>query len=113
MVLGEKRLNVIGEIGKMLHSHVERTDAQNKKEISHKIYFTQEQMASGSWGAILGARGSVHQQLEKETKCKIVLIGRGITNPLKDTNANAAAMAMEDPHARITAGNEHDLQVAA
>lgn len=32
---------------------------------------------------------------------------------MKDTNVNAAAMAMEDPHVRITATNEHDLQVAA
>lgn len=32
---------------------------------------------------------------------------------MKDTNVNAAAMAMEDPHVRITASNEHDLQVAA
>lgn len=114
-VLGEKRLHVMDDIGKLLRTYVERADyaAAKSKDITRRIYFTAVQMETGEYGALIGARGLVHQQLEKETNCHIVLAGRGITNPLKDTNPNAAAMALEDPHVRITATNEADLQKAA
>ncbi|CCW69962.1 unnamed protein product [Phytomonas sp. Hart1] len=112
-MLAEKRLRIIDEIGRLNRTYVELDNAAKAKEISRKIYFTDAQMETGEWGAILGARGSVHQQLEKETKCKIVLAGRGITNPLKDTSPNAASLSLEDPHVRITASSEVDLQNAA
>ncbi|EPY24616.1 branch point binding protein [Strigomonas culicis] len=110
-VIWDKRAGIIDELGRLLRTYVERSDA-NKKDILRKVYFTQEHMDAGAWGAILGARGSVHQQLEKDTRCKIVLAGRGITNTMKDTSPAAMAAAMEDPHIRITAANEEDLQAA-
>lgn len=113
MMLGEKRLQVIDEIGRLNRTYVERDDQVKGRDVVRKIYFTQDQMDTGAWGAILGARGLVHQQLEKETKCRIVLAGRGITNPLKDSSPNATSLAMEDPHVRVTATCEDDLQVAA
>lgn len=112
-MIGEKRLHAIDDLSKLLRTYVERHDPSKSKDITRKLYFTQEQMDTGAWGSLIGARGAVHQQLEKETKCRVVLAGRGITNPLKDTNPNAAALALEDPHVRITAQNEQDLQAAA
>ncbi|KPA81635.1 putative branch point binding protein [Leptomonas pyrrhocoris] len=114
-VVMEKRLRVMDDISKLLRTYVERAEyaANKSKDINHRIYFTHEQIETGDYGALIGPRGQVHQDLEKETKCHIVLVGRGITNPLKDTNPNAAAMALEDPHVRITAKTEEDLQKAA
>lgn len=114
-VVMEKRLRVMDDISKMLRTYVERAEyaANKSKDIQRRIYFTAEQMESGDHGALIGPRGMVHQQLEKDTNCRIVLVGRGITNPLKDTNPNAATMALEDPHVRITATSEEDLQKAA
>ncbi|CBZ26402.1 putative branch point binding protein [Leishmania mexicana MHOM/GT/2001/U1103] len=114
-VVMEKRLHVMDDISKLLRTYVERAEyaANKSKDINRRIYFTAEQIETGDYGALIGPRGLVHQQLEKETNCHIVLVGRGITNPLKDTNPNAAAMALEDPHVRITATTEEDLQTAA
>ncbi|KPI90602.1 putative branch point binding protein [Leptomonas seymouri] len=114
-VVMEKRLRVMDDISKLLRTYVERAEyaASKSKDINHRIYFTHDQIETGDYGALIGPRGQVHQDLEKETNCHIVLVGRGITNPLKDTNPNAAAMALEDPHVRITAKTEEDLQKAA
>ncbi|KAK7194036.1 branch point binding protein [Novymonas esmeraldas] len=114
-VVMEKRLRVMDDISKLLRTYVERAEyaANKSKDINRRIYFTAEQIETGDYGALIGPRGLVHQQLEKETNCHIVLVGRGITNPLKDTNPNAATMALEDPHVRITATTEEDLQNAA
>lgn len=113
MLVAEKRLQVLDEIGRLNRTYVDRNKDAKAKDLIRRIYFTDEQMATGAWGALLGARGAVQQQLEKETHCKIALSGRGITNPLKDRNPNAAQLALEDPHVRITATNEADLQTAA
>lgn len=114
-VVMEKRLRVMDDISKLLRTYVELAEyaANKSKDINHRIYFTPDQIETGDYGALIGPRGQVHQDLEKETNCHIVLVGRGITNPLKDTNPNAAAMALEDPHVRITAKTEEDLQKAA
>lgn len=112
-VISERRMRAMDDIGKLLRAFVDRAEQAKSQEITRRIYLTPELMSTGAWGAIIGARGMVHQQLEKETKCRIVLVGRDITNPLKDTNANAAAMALEDPHVRIIAPNEQQLQLAA
>ncbi|CBH16054.1 branch point binding protein, putative [Trypanosoma equiperdum] len=112
-LVAEKRLKVMDELTNLLRQHSElELNAKTQKEVVRKRYFTQEEMDNGAYGAILGARGMVHQELERLTKCKIVLAGRGITNALKDTSANAARVALEDPHARITAPNEQALQHA-
>lgn len=113
-LLREKQRSVVDELAKYRRTFVESAEAaeQKSKEISRKIYFTEEQMASGYWGAIIGARGSVQQALAKKTNCRIALAGRGITNVNKDTSANAAALALEEPHVRITATNEADLGAA-
>lgn len=84
--------------------------ASVSKEIVFKRMFTPDEMQQGAYGAILGARGSVHQSLERETKCKIVLAGRGITDLKKDTSDAALKAIEEDPHARITAPTEKALQ---
>ncbi|KAH9578141.1 hypothetical protein LSM04_006026 [Trypanosoma melophagium] len=113
-LVAEKRRKVMDELTSLLRQIAEMgpQHGTQKKEIVRKRYFTQEEMDNGAYGAILGARGLVHQELEQKTKCKIVLAGRGITNPLKDTSANAARIALEEPHARITAPNEQALQHA-
>ncbi|KAG8348755.1 KH domain [Trypanosoma vivax] len=112
-LVAEKRLKVMDELTNLLRLHSELgMQAKAPKEIMRKRFFTREEMENGAYGAILGARGMVHQELEQTTKCKIVLAGRGITNPLKDTSANAARMALEDPHVRITASSEQALQHA-
>ncbi|KEG10969.1 branch point binding protein [Trypanosoma grayi] len=112
-LVAEKRRKVMDELTNLLRQIAEMgPQPGTQKEIVRKRYFTQEEMDNGAYGAILGARGLVHQELEQTTKCKIVLAGRGITNPLKDTSANAARVALEEPHARITAPNEQALQHA-
>lgn len=114
-VVMDKRLRVMDDISRLLRTYVERAEyaANKSKDINHRIYFTPEQIETGDYGALIGPRGQVHQDLEKKTNCHIVLVGRGITNPLKDTNPNAATMALEDPHVRITAKTEEDLQKAS
>lgn len=111
-LLEEKRRQLLSNLGKLLNAYT-TIESGKSREITRKVYFTAEQMDTGAWGAIIGARGAVHQQLEKETNCRIVLAGRGITNPLKDLSGNAAALAMEEPHARLTAESEESLQKAA
>lgn len=108
-MVSDKRLSAITELGSLLSIYDDR-HAVKGKEILRKVRFTKEQMDTGAWGAVIGARGAVHQSLEKEYHCRIVLAGRGITDPMKDSNFNAAAWASEDPHVRITATNEQDLQ---
>lgn len=112
-MIAEKRLQLIDEVGRLNRTYVDRERDAKSKDLTRKVLFSAEQMETGAWGALLGARGAVHQQLEKETRCKIALAGRGITNPLKDSNPNANKLALEDPHVRITASNEADLQTAA
>ncbi|CAD2213139.1 KH domain containing protein, putative [Angomonas deanei] len=112
-ILDEKRIQAFDALSAIKKACSAATDEGKAGEIIKRIYFTSEQMETGAFGALIGARGSVHKQLQEETKCRIVLVGRGITNPLKDTSANAAALALEEPHVRITAQNEEDLQLAA
>ncbi len=81
-------------------------------ELTQKRYFSREEMDLQAYGALLGARGSVHQELEKTTRCKIVLAGRGITDSKIDLSATALQLALEEPHVRVTAPNEKALQAA-
>nr|CCC94040.1 putative branch point binding protein [Trypanosoma congolense IL3000] len=112
-LVADKRLKVMDELTNLLRQHSElEMQAKYQKGIVRKRYFSKEEMDNGAYGAILGARGMVHQELERTTNCKIVLAGRGITNPLKDTSGNAAQIALEEPHARITAPTEQALQHA-
>lgn len=113
-LLSEKRVKAITELSSMHRLFDDRlSDTRGGKEILRKIRFTKEQMDSGAWGAIIGARGMVHQKLEKEFQCRIVLAGRGITDPMKDSNFNAVTWAYEDPHVRLSAASEQNLQAAA
>ncbi|RNF26872.1 putative branch point binding protein [Trypanosoma conorhini] len=112
-LVAEKRRRTMDELTNILRQNAEMgPNPTAPKEIVRKRYFSQDEMDNGAYGAILGARGLVHQELEQKTKCKIVLAGRGITNTLKDTSTNAARVALEEPHARITAPNEQALQHA-
>jgi hypothetical protein len=87
-----------------------------EREIVKKVYFTEEQMESRAYGAILGARGATHQKLEKETSTHIVLAGKGITDVRKKVNMRdeqrSAEMAEERPHCRITGTSEKSIQLA-
>lgn len=114
-IIQEKKTKVMQELTEMLKRHRDMlagavTAAAPAKELVMKRYFSAEEMAQGAYGAILGARGTVHQSLERETKCKIVLAGRGITDLRKDTSDVAVKAAEEEPHARISAPNEKALQ---
>ena len=84
--------------------------------IVRKIYFTQAQLDSGVYGALFGSRGATQKQLQTETKCRIVVAGRGITDPLKLHHGmdaeTARRLAEEDPHVCITAPNEKALRDA-
>jgi hypothetical protein len=83
--------------------------------VVHHIFFTKEQMETRAYGAIFGSRGATHQKLEKETGCKIVLGGRGITDVRKQGGVRAAesAEAAElNPHVMIRAPNEQSLRRA-
>lgn len=114
-LISEKRLKAITELSGMLSLFDDRSNADIKagKEVFRKIRFTKEQVMLGAWGALLGARGAIHQQLEKQYNCRIILAGRGITDPTKDPSANAAIWALEEPHVRLSAATEDDLQAAA
>lgn len=114
-LISEKRLKAITELSGMLSLFDDRSNADIKagKEVFRKIRFTKEQVVLGAWGALLGARGAIHQQLEKQFNCRIILAGRGITDPTKDPSANAAIWALEEPHVRLSAATEDDLQSAA
>ncbi|CUG92337.1 branch point-binding protein, putative [Bodo saltans] len=115
-VLQELKTKCMTELTEALKRHRDMVSgaaaaaAAVTKEIVFKRMFTVDEMQQGAYGAILGARGSVHQSLERETKCKIVLAGRGITDLKKDTSEAALRAIDEDPHARITAPNEKALQ---
>ena len=116
-LLQAKKRSIMEELSNMLKLHRELTAANGggsggTKEIVKKRYFTREEMELGAYGALLGARGSVHQELEKTTRCKIVLAGKGITDSKIDNSANAQLLAQEEPHARVTAPNEKALQAA-
>lgn len=110
-VLRNKRMEAIQEMSELLSVFDERYETKGK-EILRKIMLQREHMETGAWGAIIGARGAVHQGLEKKHNCRIVLAGRGITDPMKDSNVNALIWAQEDPHVRISANNEKELQEA-
>ena len=117
MLLQEKKMKAFEELTSQLKRHKEMLQGAvaslNKTEHVMKRFFTKDEMEGGAYGAILGARGSVHQSLEKETHCKIVLAGRGITDLRKDTSEMAIRAAQEEPHARIVGPSEKALQMAA
>eukprot|EP00796_Vickermania_ingenoplastis_P006750 gene6750-4842_t len=110
-ILLNRRMAAIKELSRM-HSTFGDHHETKGKTILRKVRLSREVVETGSWGALIGARGMVHQQMEKDYNCHIVLAGRGITDPVKDTNPNALSWAQEDPHVRITANNEQDLQAA-
>ena len=90
-------------------AHGRIPDAQTK-EIVHKIYFTRRQMEERLHGALIGVRGKTQQELERETNCRILLAGKGISN-----NARHHASpedAGDKPHCKILAPDEETLQRA-
>ena len=108
-----RKRQVVETMASMLKRHREEVLGQsggNGRDIVQKRFFRKEEL--DLYGALLGARGKVHQELEKETGCKLVLAGRGITSLLTETSPDAQRMAQEDPHIRITAPNERALQLA-
>ena len=118
-ILNNRRMQLLEQIvakGKEQHtlsSGVTELAGKGNREILHKIYLTPEQIESRAYGAIIGARGRTHQELEKEYRCRIVVEGRGITDLKKEVNMqNSAALtrAEEAPHVRITARDERDMR---
>lgn len=115
-LLVERRERVQRELTDRAKRFNSQSATTGEREIIKKVYFTPDQMESRAYGAILGARGQTHQKLEKETKCHIVLGGKGITDMKKSINLKhidkSEEMAEERPHCRITAPNESALQLA-
>eukprot|EP01063_Lacrimia_lanifica_P020235 TRINITY_DN27565_c0_g1_i1.p2 TRINITY_DN27565_c0_g1~~TRINITY_DN27565_c0_g1_i1.p2 ORF type:complete len:303 (+),score=111.30 TRINITY_DN27565_c0_g1_i1:60-968(+) len=113
MQFKEKRTKLLNGI-LALSSKLNQKQAATDTRIVKKIYFTKEQMASRAYGAILGARGRTHQELEKSTGCKISLMGRGISDQLKNKSGPGGGemRAGEDdtPHCHITAPDEESLR---
>jgi hypothetical protein len=113
-ILQDMKTKCMTELTESLKKHKEAvsgaTSASTLKEIVFKRYFSADEMQQGAYGAILGARGSVHQSLERETKCRVVLAGKGITDLKKDTSDAALKAVEEEPHARISAPHEKALQ---
>mmetsp|Transcript_48210 Transcript_48210/g.55696 ORF Transcript_48210/g.55696 Transcript_48210/m.55696 type:complete len:259 (+) Transcript_48210:57-833(+) len=108
----DRKTNVMEKLMELSKQHKEASAGAPmlaSKGIVQIRKFKKEEMEQGAYGAILGARGSVHQDLEKSTGCKIVLAGKGITDLRKDTSDLAKAAAEEDPHARIWAPNHKAL----
>eukprot|EP00672_Neobodo_designis_P026134 CAMPEP_0174828994 /NCGR_PEP_ID=MMETSP1114-20130205/1654_1 /TAXON_ID=312471 /ORGANISM="Neobodo designis, Strain CCAP 1951/1" /LENGTH=299 /DNA_ID=CAMNT_0016062727 /DNA_START=36 /DNA_END=935 /DNA_ORIENTATION=- len=104
---------------KVFHERARRfnkTSYRGDREIVKKIFFTQKQFDEKAYGAILGSRGATHKMLERETNCRIVLGGKGITLGDKAINLRnyerTQEMMNERPHCRITAPSEAALQKA-
>ena len=114
-ILTEKQARLQRDFTDMARSVLNVPGGLNdSKQIVKKIYFTEKQLENKSHGAIIGARGATHQQLQRETRCKVVIGGRGMTDVIKEVNLrdrqNAEEMAQDRPHVRITAPNEKCLQ---
>eukprot|EP00756_Hemistasia_phaeocysticola_P004281 Hpha_TRINITY_DN12730_c0_g1::TRINITY_DN12730_c0_g1_i2::g.114337::m.114337/K13095/SF1; splicing factor 1 len=92
--------------------------ATSDQRITKKVYFTRAQVESRAYGAIFGARGRTHQEIQMVTGCKITLMGRGISDELKNKQVQVGRedehrAGMDDaPHAHITAPNEEALKKA-
>lgn len=109
-LVDEMKTRYLKEIDAMLKEHKEfLAGTVSIKELVHSRMFSQHEMDTNAYGAILGARGRVHQQLERDFKCKIVLAGKGISNLLKDTSDLAQRLAELPPHCRIAATSEEML----
>lgn len=112
-LLRERHMKLLKDLSDRLKRYHSAAAASTNKEIIRKVRLSEEHMESKAYGAIIGARGKTHQDLEKETGCKIVLGGRGITDLKKKVNMkseDALAVADEPPHVKITAPNEAALQ---
>eukprot|EP01064_Diplonema_japonicum_P031652 TRINITY_DN5720_c7_g1_i1.p1 TRINITY_DN5720_c7_g1~~TRINITY_DN5720_c7_g1_i1.p1 ORF type:complete len:346 (+),score=76.84 TRINITY_DN5720_c7_g1_i1:49-1038(+) len=110
MVFKEKKMKLVQEL-LAVSSRINQKNAQSEARITKKIYFTKEQIQSRAYGAILGARGRTHQELQQSTGCKISLMGKGISDMLKNKQNPGEHRAGEDdaPHCHITAPSEEAL----
>lgn len=92
-------------------------DPARKNRLEHKIFFTDDQMRTGVFGALFGYRGATQKMLQNELKCKLIVGGRGITDPSKIRpdimpHEEAVKLAAEEPHCKISAGSEILLKQA-
>lgn len=85
-------------------------------KIVHRLFFTPQVMSTQRYAAIFGSRGATHRQIEKDTGCRIILGGRGITE-LKRVRRpqdfeDAKKLLQYEGHAMITAPSEKELKLA-
>lgn len=111
-LLNSLRDRLAGEMTQ--RSKEQKAGTAHPKEIVYKHWLTPKQVDQRTYGALIGARGSTHQKLEKEFNVRIVIEGRGISDSRKKLNLMAGGMsaATEAPHVRITAPDEVCLQRA-
>ena len=111
MVFKEKKMRLVQDI-LALSSRVNQKTAQSDSRITKKIYFTKDQIHSKAFGAIIGARGKTHKELQQSTGCKISLLGKGISDMHTAQPAAPEHKAGEDdaPHCHITAPSEEALK---
>ncbi|KAJ9441574.1 Branchpoint-bridging protein [Diplonema papillatum] len=114
MLFADKKVKLVQDI-LAVSSRVSQKAAQSEARITKKIYFSKEQIQSRAYGAILGARGRTHQELQQNTGCKICLMGKGISDMLKNKNQGVPGehRAGDDdaPHCHITAPTEEALKM--
>eukprot|EP01060_Flectonema_neradi_P000846 TRINITY_DN10509_c0_g1_i1.p1 TRINITY_DN10509_c0_g1~~TRINITY_DN10509_c0_g1_i1.p1 ORF type:complete len:292 (+),score=74.17 TRINITY_DN10509_c0_g1_i1:50-925(+) len=112
MVFKEKKMRLVQDI-LALSSRVNQKTAQSDSRITKKIYFTKDQIHSKAFGAIIGARGKTHKELQQSTGCKISLLGKGISDmhaSQPSTNSDHKAGEDDAPHCHITAPSEEALK---
>ena len=105
----EKLRDLTAELTRYQLNDAKKGQDMFKQEIKHKIYLTPQQIVEKTYGAILGVRGRQQQELEKQTGCKIILCGRGISFRKRMPGEDDGD---ERPHVKITAPNEESLEKA-
>jgi hypothetical protein len=125
----ESRMRDLQELGrKMAAASVTASVAPESKVFTHglhgrdglrivrKIFFTPKQVETERFGCLFGSRGATQKALQTETRCKIILGGRGITDIRKVRNVEdfdaLKRLAEEDPHVAIYAPTEAALRLA-
>ncbi|KNH06383.1 branch point binding protein [Perkinsela sp. CCAP 1560/4] len=102
----EKLRDLTAELTRLQANDARKESNSFKPEIKHKLYLTHQQIVEKTYGAILGVRGRQQQELEKQTGCRIILCGRGISFRKRTPNDDDGD---EKPHVKIIAPSEDAL----
>ena len=105
----EKLRDLTAELTKLQANDAKKGQNLFTKEITHKLYLTHQQIVEKTYGAILGVRGRQQQELEKQTGCKIILCGRGVSFRKRTPGDDDGD---ERPHVKIVAPSEEALEKA-